>query len=735
MLERLATAVARRRWWVLAGAGLLAAVALVGGRGLFTKLGYAVFYDPGAESTRAATLARGVFGEGDPDVVALYRLPPSVRASAEDPAIRQALGDTVARVARDPAVARTASELGIGGARFVSRDRRSTFVVLSLRGDPHAKAAALPRLERSLALAMPNGVPAVRPLLGGLVPSGRALTHLAQQSLARGERVALPVTAILLVVIFGSVVAALMPLAIGGLSIVLALGILALLSRVITVDAFAINVVTILGLGTAIDYALFIVSRQRQERSLPRAVATAGRSVLFSGVTVAASLAGLLVFRQPFLRSVAVGGMAVVLMAALLALVVLPALLAVLGPRLERGHIPFLRPRGNGERWRRLGRFVLAHRVVVCVGVGATLVLLATPFLRLQPSRSDVRALPAGEPARVTSDLLARDFPAATLNPATLVVTMPDDVADEEQLGALFDYTQKLARLPGVERVESLLSYAGVRDRAAAVALAPTVELVAHEPNTERGRALASILHGRYTLLRVVCRAPPDSPVGQRLVAALRTLPPPPRATTLVYGQAAALHDFAHGIRVRAPWMLLVVGVSMFVVLYLAFRSLVLPLKAMLMTALSLTASFGAIVYIFQDGRLQSLLRYHALGTIDATLPVVMFAVVFGLSMDYEVVILSRMREAWLRTRDNDAAIVSGLAQTGGVVTGAAALMVVVFSAFAAAPVVFVKALGLGMALAVALDATVVRMLLVPSTMALLGRLNWWPISRRRESR
>ncbi len=750
MLERLAKAVARRRWWVLASCAVLALAALASGRGLFGRLGYAVFYDPTAESTQAAALARKVFGDGDADVVALYRLPPAVRApSVRYADVLDALRRSLARVAADPAVARVLSELTLGGQRFVSRDGRSTFVVVSLRGDPRAKAVALPRLERLLALELPGGergLVTVRPLLGGLVPSGRALTHLAEQSLARGERIAFPLTALLLVVIFGSVVAALMPLLIGGLSIVLALAILALLAHVMSVDAFAINVVTVLGLGTAIDYALFLVSRYRQEvangaaadseperrrQALPRAVATVGRSVLFSGVTVAASLSGLLVFRQPFLRSVAVGGMAVVLMSATLALVVLPAMLSILGPRLERGRISSLWQRARAPappagHWRRLARFVLGHRVAVCAGVTMLLLLLALPFRRLQPSRSDVRALPANSEPRVTSERLERDFPETTLTPVMMVVAMPDDVADEDQLGALWDYVGRLQRLAGVARVESVLYFAGAHDRASAEALAPLFDRVAHDPTSERGRALRSILHGRYTLVRIISGAPPDAAASQRLVTELRAVPPPPQATTVVYGQAASLHDFAQGIRQRAPLMLLVVGLSMFFVLYRAFRSLILPLKAMLMTALSLTASFGALVFIFQDGRLQSLLHYRALGTIDASLPVVMFAVVFGLSMDYEVVILGRIREAYLRTHDNRAAIVDGLAQTGSVVTGAAALMIVVFSAFAAAPVVFVKALGLGMALAIALDATLVRMLLVPSTMGLLGRLNWW---------
>jgi RND superfamily putative drug exporter len=226
----------------------------------------------------------------------------------------------------------------------------------------------------------------------------------------------------------------------------------------------------------------------------------------------------------------------------------------------------------------------------------------------------------------------------------------------------------------------------------------------------------------------------PDSPAGQDQVVRVRALAPP-GASVRVYGQAATLHDFAHGLKTRTPIMLAIIVSVMFVVLFGAFRSAVLPVKASVMTALSLTASFGALVFVFQDGRLQHLLGYEALGTIDATLPVVMFAVVFGLSMDYEVLILGRMREHWLATHDNRGSVVDGLAHSGRIVTRAALLMIVVFSAFAAAPVLYVKALGLGMSLAILLDATVVRMLLVPSTMALLGHWNWWapPLPRFRK--
>jgi RND superfamily putative drug exporter len=741
VLRRLTEAVLRHRVRVVGFAVVAALFAALVGRGLFGRLGYAVFYDPAAESTRGAQLARERLGEGDPDVVALYRFPDGV--VAEDEPARDGVSELLARVGAEPQVTRVVGAVGPVAPRFISADHKSTFVVVSLHGTPKEKAALLPQLRRGLRMALPaaGNAPAVviEPQLGGLVPSGRSLTRIAGESLARGERIALPITGILLLLIFGSLVAALLPLVIGGLAIVLALATLEILSHVIAVDAFAVNVVTVLGLGVAIDYALFLVSRFREElakrsswdpswrrRALARAVETAGRSVLFSGVTVAASLGGLLVFRQPFLRSVAVGGLAVTLLAASLALVVLPATLDLLGERLEQGRLFRRHYHARVGFWHRLAEVVISRRVIVCVTVTAGLVVLALPFRRLQPSRADVRALPPTEEPRQVADQLRRDFPSTTLLPASLLIELDGDLNNEDRLGRLWDYTRRVAAVPGVSRVDSLFTFAKVHDREHAEDLASLMARY-HAPSTPRGQpGLGAILHDNTTVVRVISSAEPDSAQAQRQIAALRALAPPVGGRVLVFGQAAALYDFAHSLKARTPIMLAVVAVAMFVVLFLAFRSVVLPIKAMLLTSLSLTASFGAVVWVFQDGRWQHLLRYQAVGTTDATLPVVLFAVVFGLSMDYEVLILGRIREIWLRTHDNRGAVAGGLAQTGRLVTGAALIMVVVFSAFAVAPVVYVKGLGMGMALAVALDATVVRMLLVPSTMALLGRLNWW---------
>jgi RND superfamily putative drug exporter len=706
----------------------LAALAGLYGRGLFDRLGAPALRDPHSPSTREAELEQRELGDNDPDLIALWR-PPGRRV--DDPKFKAALATTLDRVKQDPSVARVLSAAGPQGERFYSKDKRATFAVVSLRGDARARLNAVERLRPLLAIDLPSGRAAAH--LGGLAPTGRALTRLAARSLERGEEIAMPVTALLLLIIFRSAVAALLPLVIGGLGIIMALALLTLLSHVMAVDAFAVNVVTILGLGVSIDYALFIVARYREERAKPgdalcRAITTAGRSVLFSGITVAASLSGLFVFRQPFLRSLAVGGIAVTLLAATLALVVLPALLSLLGDRLDRGRLPWIHRKRETNRpsfWFRLSTWVIRHRVPVCIGVTIFLLLLAAPFRRLRPGRADVRSLPVDSEPRRVAEALEREFPSLALFPDHVLVTFDDDVTRGLRMGDLWDYTEKLKQLPGVERVESILSFAGVKDRDAAEELGA---MLAGRNIPE----LRNAIHGPSALVRVVPTDPPDAPSSRARVLALRAVPAPPKAKVLVGGQAATLVDFVSALRTHVPWMLALVGAAMFVILFIAFRSVVLPIEAMIMTTFSLTASFGASVFIFQDGRLEGLLHYQSLGTTEATLPVVMFAVIFGLSMDYEVLILSRIRECRLAGCDDNQAIVAGLTHTGSLVTGAALLMLAVFSAFAAAPLTFVKALGLGMGLAVALDATVVRMLLVPSTMALLGRANWWSPDVRR---
>jgi RND superfamily putative drug exporter len=485
--------------------------------------------------------------------------------------------------------------------------------------------------------------------------------------------------------------------------------VLRLLTLVTDVSIFSINIVTMLGLGLAIDYSLFVVSRFREElrqgasteAALVRTMSTAGRTVAVSGLTVAIALASLTLFPQVFLRSMGFGGMAAVLVAMVGALTVLPALLAVLGRRVDSLRIPTpwrrraaTVPDDNHGAWYRLARSVMRRPVVYVAVIVPVLLLAGLPFLRVTFGGVDERALPAGAESRVVTEQLRADFPGGGTTTIDPVVTF---TGGHVQRTALDAYIQSIDDLPGVTTVD----VSGVSG----------------------GTAVLSV-HHRYEGISADAR---------HLVGEIRDLPAPAGAEVLVGGRAADLTDLLSSLGHRLPWMgLFVVGVTL-VLLFLAFGSVVLPVKAVLMNVLSLAAAFGAVVWIFQEGHLAGPLGISSTGSIEATQPILMLAMAFGLSMDYEVFLLSRIREEWDRTHDNTLAVASGLQRTGRIITSAALLLVVVIGAFSTSGIVFIKMIGIGMIIAILVDATIVRALLVPATMRLLGRWNWWapaPLAR-----
>jgi trehalose monomycolate/heme transporter len=723
----------RRRWPVLIAFLVLFPVASVFGGGVFASLKSGGFDDPTAESIRAEARIASTLGSGNADLIALYTLPGS---NAEDPAVRAAITAATDRAAADPAVARVSSFYSTNAPQFVSRDGTRTFAVLSLRGDDDEKEQAAKRIE-PLLRADGLGVQ-----FGGFVAVGTAINHAVESDLQRAEMIAFPITAVLLIVIFGSLVSAGVPLLLGGLAILLAFTTLRIITAFTDVSVFAANIVTVLGLGLAIDYSLFILNRYREELpargvegAIVAAISTTGRAVAFSGVTVAASLVGLFVFPQMFLRSMALGGIAVTLGAVIISITLLPALIAVLGHRIDALRLPGLgRARvaenTSGGFWHSLAFGVMRRPIVVAAAVVALLLLLGAPFLRFNGSTPDARVLGASVEARQVSDILDAEFLPHETTPHELSAVTSGPVLSQENIGKLYDYTQTLSALPGVTRVDSIFSIVPGLSKEAYQAL---YSRPAAEQDPALAAGLATFAQGNAARIAVVSRYEVDSAEGQAQVDGVRAVTPPSGVDVLAGGNAARLADLKDSIRERAPLMVAVIGAVMFVVLFLVFGSVTLPLKAMVMNLLSLTASYGAMVWIFQDGRLQGLLQYESLGTVDATQPILMFAIVFGLSMDYEVLLLSRVREEYNRTGDNALAVALGLEKTGRLITSAAALLVVVIGAFATSSMVFMKQLGVGMALAVAIDATIVRALLVPAAMRLMGRWNWWapaPLSR-----
>lgn len=558
---------------------------------------------------------------------------------------------------------------------------------------------------------------------------------LSEADLQRAETVGLPFALIVLVLVFGSVVAAGIPVLAGGASVVVGLALLWLFGQQVGFSIFALNVVTLVGLGLGADYSLILVSRFREELAVgqsvqdavPRTVATAGKAVVFSGAAVLTGLASLMVFEFMMLRSIGAGGALVVLIAVGAATTFVPALLAVLGPRVNMWRVwrPAVGPR-NG--WARLARAVMRRPLPIFLGVSAFLIVLGLPFLHVRLNAPDARVLTPDSPSRVAYEFLRDEFGEGRQTPLFLVARFPEGALAAEAVAAQHDLTRALEADPRVARV------GGITAIDPRITLEQYQLLYRYAPGI--GDPWASALAETFTrenaaFMLVEPSVPSTSPEAEGLVEAIRAYRDANGLDLLVGGGAAGLKDFVDRLYTDFPKAVLLILVITYVVLAVLFRSVVLPLKAVLLNVLSLLASFGALVLVFQDGWLSNVLRFEPLGYIDSLLPVVLFAMLFGLSMDYEVFLLSRVKEAHDEGRSNTESVAIGMERSGRVVTSAALVVIAVCLAFVTADIVLIKALGLGAAIAVFVDAAIVRALLVPATMHLLGRWNWWAPSLR----
>ncbi|MFD8002287.1 MMPL family transporter [Streptomyces mirabilis] len=691
MFERLGRTMVSRRWWVIGLAAAFLAFGGIWGARVFGSLTTGGFDDPAGQSSRAAARAEATLGRTGNDAVVLYISPST---TVDDPAFRRAVTETLQALPHD-VVTRTVTYWSTGSPALVSHDRHATYAVLTLAGDDEAqRGEGLDEIEDELA------APGLRTQVGGATTVDRDIRERVAADIAFAETISIPVLLVLLVVVFGSVAAASLPLAIGGLAILGAFTALRGMTYLTDVSVFSVNVVTILGLGLAIDYGLFMVGRFREEiarglgveDAVARTMATAGRTVAVSGVTVAVSLAGLLIFPMAFLRSMGLGGLSAVVVAMVAALTVLPALLAVLGPRVEALSVrrlirrpPPALPQDEVAHgfWYRLAHSIMRRPVVYATGVLTVLLLAAAPFLRVEFGGIDPRVLPTGTESRVVSETVDRDFVRNGQVPIEAIVTSSGRAGLER-------YVDAVRTVDGVSGAEVT------------------------------GRS------GDVARVTIMYRGDPISPRSRDLVNRIRAVPAPPGGEALVGGQTAQLADQLDAVGHLLPWMALIIGGAGFVLLFLAFGSVVLPIKAIVMNILSLGASFGALVLIFQDGHLSGLLNFTSTGTLEATQPILVLAVVFGLSMDYEVFLMSRIREEYDRTGDNTAAVAVGLQRSGRIITSAALLILVVIGLFSVSGITFIKLIGVAMLIAVLVDATIVRALLVPATMRLLGNANWW---------
>src|SRR5271165_3387392 len=697
MFEAWGRALSRRRRLTLAITLLFVAFAGLWGTGVFGKLSSGDnFTPPASQSQHEANVADQVFGRNDADVVVLYH---SATMTVADPAYRQAVTAALSSLPRAD-VATVTTYWSTGSPSLVSADRHSTYAVLQLTGaDDAARHTTYDAIKNDL---IPPSLAAdgVTAKVGGNVALEVAVNNEVTSDIAKAEGFSMPVLLILLLVIFGSLAAASLPVAIGGLAILGSFTVLRLLTTLTTVSIYSVNITTILGLGLGIDYGLFMVTRFREElhrqptveQAVARTVATAGRTVAVSGVTVAVALTSLMLFPEDFLRSMGYGGVATVAVDMLAALTVLPALLAVLGYRV------------NALRIRRLVQYPTGGPVRDETSGGWCLLALAAPFLRISWGGTDARTLPAASTVRQVSQTLASDFPVNSTAPIEAIVTLPRTSGAAAALDA---YLRRIEAIPGVTGAQVT---------------------GAHVTGTRVAGETGGDVPPGEDIFRVdIGYTPaPVSSAARHIVTQIRGTTPPPGAAVLVGGTTAGLVDELASLGATLPWMALLVGVSTFVLLFLAFGSVVLPVKAIAMNVLSLSATFGVVVWIFQWGHLSGLLRFTPTGSIDPTMPILMLAIIFGLSMDYEVFLLSRIRERYDQTGDNTASVAAGVQRTGGLITSLALLLIIVVGAFSASGITFIKLMGVGMIVALLVDATVVRVLLVPATMRLLGRANWW---------
>ncbi|MFI6762871.1 MMPL family transporter [Micromonospora sp. NPDC050417] len=706
MLNWLGHITVRARAIVLVAAlAVLVAAGLTAGS-VTDRLAGGGFGDAGDEVAAAEHTLEVDFKAGEPNLILLAD---AGTAGVDSPAAAQAGQVLTDRLATESGVVEVASYWTTGLPSLKSKDGTKAIVVGRITGDEKAVEARAGDL--SAAFTETDG--ALRVSVGGSAEVFRQISEQSEEDLIRAEVIALPVTLILLIVVFGGLIAGLLPVAVGIFTVLGALLILYGLAGITDVSVFALNLTTALGLGLAIDYSLFIVSRYREElangldtpQAISRAVNTAGRTVLVSALAVAGSLAVLLVFPQMFLRSIAYSGIAVVACATIAAVVVLPALLAVLGHRVNALALRRRTNRGGGAGWHRIAHAVMRRPLIVAAAAVAILLLLGAPFLNIRFGDVDDRALPLTSTARQVSDQLRSDFDTRDTEAVAAVATNIADPAT--QTAAIGDYATALSRLDGVARVDALTgSYAQGQQ------VAPP------------GAASARFATGNATWLQIVPNVEPVSPEGEAVVTRVRdtTAPFPVKLA----GPSVELVDGKALIADRLPLAGGLIAAVSFLVLMIVFGSLLLPLISLVLNVLSLTAAFGAMVWGFQDGHLADLLDFTSTGTIEISIPVLLFFLAFGLSMDYQVFMLSRIKEEYDTSHDNADAVATGLQRTGPIITAAAALIAVVFVGLAAGEISIIKLLGVGLALAIVVDATIVRAALVPAFMRLAGRANWW---------
>ena len=694
----------------------------------------------GSEEQRAAAIIADRFKSEATTMLVVYRDPNGDAASPEFQATVEA---SLARVADDPAVTKIQTYASTPVPALLSEDGATTMAVVYLAKGVEDAVTDAGRLADEV--ERPSGVTM---WITGIPQVYHEFNAKIERDLFQAEAISLPIALLILLAVFGTVVGAALPLVIAGFAMPTAFAVISLLANVTEMSIFVTNIATMIGLALAIDYSLFMVSRFREELrhhdveiALERMMGSVGKAVAVSGIAVAVGLSSLVIFDAAALRSMGLGGIVTVLSTLIFGLTVLPALLALLGPRVNRLRVPlprFLRlmednPDAADRRqgrgiWAWIAARVMRRPFLVAIPVLAVLLVAGSPFLGIQLSTGQNLADLPPVPSRIGFEVIAKEFPGGESDPIAVVLTWPGEdfagsLSTEQQAQVEAYQGAVLAVDPKVTSVESVLT---PPPGMAADQYLGLLAMPAADRPTALNEYVADWLAVDTTKLRVFSDYVPDSDDGRALVGRIRAIPPPEGTEVLTGGLPSRSADFLASFDASVPIAILIVVLVTSAVLFLTFGSVFLPVKAVLMSMISVTASFGALVWIFQDGHLSGLLGFETSHTIGAWQPIIMFAILFGLSMDYEVLLLSRIRERYLATGDNTRAVAEGIGITGGMITGAALIMVAVFAAFGMSSITSIKALGVTMSLAVLIDATIVRGLLVPAFMRIMGRANWW---------
>lgn len=727
MFDRLAHVGIRYRWVVISIWALIIAVSVPFALDVENALKVGGFTSDDTEAARVRSITQEELGYSPSNLIVVYE---SDTLDASDPAFLDQVDASLERVSSLPFVDLVVSPSM--DASLISDSGNISYAIVGLDLPPEEAQRFVTEFERALI-----DQPDLESLVAGAPAFYADIETASQRDLRRAELIALPVALGALLIVFGTVVSAAIPLVTGAAGVAVVLMVIYHLGQVTDLSIFVLNLASMLGLGLAVDYALFVTSRFREELrknggnvdlAIEIAIATAGRAVFFSGMSVLIGLSGLILFPLMFLQSVGIAGVIVVAISTATSLTLLPALLAIVGTNVERLPLGKLSGFAVGStdsvgRWYRIAHVAMKRPVIVTAITVTVLVGLGLPFRDANISSPDATILPRDLPSRQGFDVLSSEFSGGEISPFLLVLEFSDGTPVSMRTAMVGRLESLLTSDTRIERVQGPTTFA---DGLSAIPaqqrffLRTLLEEVGIDTQLDRfwSDDVAAIF--AYPV------APANQPENKALLAELRSIPSSSEVSVLVGGGTAEIVDVVDVIYDRFVYAGSLVVVMTYVVLLVLFRSAVLPVKAVLLNVMSILASYGALVWIFQEGHFHEILQFTPQGFVEASLPVIMFCVLFGLSMDYEVFLLTRIREEWDRSGDNRESVAHGLERSGRIISSAALIVVVVTGSFVTADVVLIKALGLGIAIAVTVDATIVRGLLVPATMVLLGRINWW---------